>query len=109
MDKIKVNLKINDYKINETGIIDNDVIKITKEDTKLEYNLKNNILTRENNDMKQVINFKEQYFTYKLKEIPSEISEKINLISLTNQNKQVNIIYQIGEDIFYLNLNYETI
>lgn len=109
MEKVRVKLTINDYVIEETGIIDNETINLSENKTDLKYDIKNNILTRENNEMKQVINFNNSNFSYLLKEISKEICEKINVISLTNKDKQVNIIYQIGEDIFNLNLKYETI
>lgn len=109
MDKIRVSLKVNDYTIKENGIKEENIITVMTKEENMQYDLKNNILTRENNDMKQIINFPKEVFNYCLKEISTEFSEKIKLISLTNKDKQVNIIYQIGRDNFNLDLKYETI
>lgn len=109
MEKIKVEIIINDYKITSIGTIKNNIIKIKDNDTELEYDLNSNILKRENNEMKQTINFKENEFKYLLKEIKQELNGKIKTLSLTNKDKQVNIVYCIEENNFYLKLKYEII
>lgn len=108
MEKIKVKLEINGYTIKDIGILDNSIIFIKEKDISLTYDIKNNILTRENKEMKQTINYKEECFKYLLKDIKKEFSQKFKVLSLTNKDKKVNIIYQIEDSVFNLNLKYET-
>jgi len=109
MEKVKVKIKINDYIIENKGIIDNEILIVNDNETKLSYDYKNNTLKRENNDYIIVLDFDNKKVKYNLKEVNNEFSNKLTILKLTNHNKQVNIKYEIEEEVFLLDIKYETI
>lgn len=109
MQKIKVKIKINDYIINEIGIIDNDILKVQDKNEIITYNYKINVLEKENSELKLTLDFENKEVVYYLPELNQKISTNFTLISLTNSNKQVIIRYRIEETDFLLEINYETI
>jgi len=109
MEKVKVKIKINDYIIENKGIIDNEILIVNDNETKLSYDYKNNTLKRENNDYIIVLDFDNKKVKYNKKEVNNEFSNKLTILKLTNHNKQVNIKYEIEEEVFLLDIKYETI
>lgn len=109
MEKVKVEIKINDYIIKNIGIIDNDILKVKDDETNLEYDYKNNILIRENKEYKIILDFNKKQVIYNIKDIKNKFSNKLVILKLTNYNKQVNINYQIEEEEFSLSIKHETI
>lgn len=109
MEKVKVKIKINDYIIENKGIIDNEILTVNDNETKLIYDYKNNTLKRENKDYIIILDFNNKKVTYNLKEVNNEFSNKLTILKLTNHNKQVNIKYEIEEEVFHLDIKHETI
>lgn len=109
MQKINTIIEINDYLIKETGTIDSDILKVKTKNEIITYNLKNNVLEKENNELKLTLDFNNKIVTYYLQELNQKFSSNFTIISLTNSNKQVIIRYRIEETDFLLKIKYETI
>lgn len=107
MKKIKVLIEINDYIIKNIGILDNNILKVKDKETDLTFDYEKLILTRENNDLKIIIDFKNKDITYSIKESSQKFFNNFIILSLTNEHKQVIINYQIEKNIFCLKISLE--
>jgi len=107
--KVKVKITINDYIIENIGILVNDTLKVNDNGTNILFDYENLILTRKDNEKEIILDFKNKLLTYSLNEIPNKFSNNFTIISLTNNDKQYIINYQIEENKFYLSINIETI
>jgi len=106
--KVKVKITINDYIIENIGILVNDILKVDDKGTNILFDYENLILTREDEEKQIVLDFKNNTLTYSLKELSNEFSNNFTILSLTNNDKQVIINYQIEENKFHLSINIET-
>ena len=109
MQRAKINIKINDYIIKETGIIDNDILKLKDKEDSISFDLKNLVLTKENKELKIVMDFKNKQVIYHLIKENQKFTNNFTVFSLTNRDKQVIINYQIEDADFNMQINYETI
>ena len=109
MKKVKIKIEVNDYIIEEVGTIENEELKLKTKEENLEYDLKNNVLYKENNELKITMDFKNEIVTYELIKENRKFSNNLTTFSLTNCNKQVIINYRIEGTKFLLQINYETI
>lgn len=107
--KVKVKIIINDYIIENIGILVNDTLKVKDDDTNILFNYGNLTLTRKNEEKEIILDFKNNILTYQITGIPNKFSNNLTILSLTNNDKQVIINYQIEENKFYLSINIETI
>lgn len=110
MPKKEVNIKINEYKIKTKGILNNDIITCFDNDelkTKTTFDFKNQVLTRENNEQKIVIDFSSKTITNTMKEKNKTFLIEFNVLKLIIKNKEAIINYQIGEDNFNFRIYYE--
>lgn len=107
--KVKVKITINDYIIENIGILVNDTLKVKDNNTNILFNYENLTLTRKDKEKEIVLDFKNKQLTYSLKDIPNKFYNNFTLLSLTNNDKQYIINYQIEENKFHLSINIETI
>lgn len=110
MAKVNVKININEYKIEKIGIINNDILSCFDNDllkTKISFNFKDIVLTRENKDILIIIDFKKSIIKYTLKEQNKTFLNKFTILKLIIKTKEAIINYQIGEDIFNLRIFYK--
>ena len=107
--KVKAKILVNDYNIENKGIIVNEILKVKDNETTILFDYESLILTREDKEKKLILDFKNELLTYSLKELPNKFYSNLTILSLTNYNKQVMIRYQIEENEFSLSINIETI
>ena len=106
--KVKAKILVNDYNIENKGIIVNEILKVKDNETTILFDYENLILTREDKEKKLILDFKNELLTYSLKELPNKFYSNLTILSLTNYNKRVMIRYQIEENEFSLSINIET-
>ena len=109
MLKAKIKIEINDYTINQEGIIDNDILIVYDKEEKITFDLKNLILHKENKELIIDMDFNKKKIKYELVTEKRQLSNDFTIISLTNSNNQYIINYRIEETNFLLKINYETI
>ena len=109
MKKAKIKIEINDYTINQEGIIDNDVLIVHNKEEKITFDLKNLILHKENKELIIDMDFNKKKIKYEIVTEKRQFSNDFTIISLTNSNNQYIINYRIEETNFLLKINYETI
>ena len=109
MKKAKIKIEINDYTINQEGIIDNDILIVYDKEEKITFELKNLILHKENKELIIDMDFNKKKIKYELVTEKRQLSNDFTIISLTNSNNQYIINYRIEETNFLLKINYETI
>ena len=109
MRKAKIKIEINDYTINQEGIIDNDILIVYDKEEKITFDLKNLILHKENKELIIDMDFNKKKIKYELVTEKRQFSNDFTIISLTNSNNQYIINYRIEETYFLLKINYETI
>ena len=109
MLKAKIKIEINDYTINQEGIIDNDILIVYDKEEKITFDLKNLILHKENKELIIDMDFNKKKIKYELVTEKRQFSNDFTIISLTNSNNQYIINYRIEETYFLLKINYETI
>ena len=107
MKKVKIRIEINDYIIEDQGILDQEILTLKGEES-ISFDLKNLVLSKQNKDLIININFKEKQVTYTLVEENKKFINNLTIFSLTNSNKQVIIRYRIEDADFTLKINYET-
>ncbi|MGN0993255.1 MAG: hypothetical protein ACI4PE_04980 [Bacilli bacterium] len=112
IQKIKVYIEVNEYKINNTGTKYNEIIHCTDNNdniTKISFDLKNNILTRENKEIEMNIDFSNKQIKYHLKQENKSITFPIKINKLTKDKTRIIGIYQIENEIFNLKIEYKII
>lgn len=109
MEKVKVKIKVNNYKIENIGILDKEVLKTKDQETEVEFDMEKLILTRKNKDIFITIDFKNSTMNYIIPETNQKFSNKLVILSLTNTHKKYNIMYQMEDDIFNLIIKYEKV
>lgn len=109
MKKANIKIKINDYIIENQGIIDKEILKVQDKDENIEFDTKNLILTKENTELKITMDFNKETVIYDLIKEKGHFNNKLTTLSLTNSDKQVIIIYRIEDADYNLQINYETI
>lgn len=109
MQKVNIIIKINDYIIKNQGIIDKEILKVKDKDEKIEFDIKKLVLTKENKELRITMDFNKETVIYDLIKEKGNFNNKLTILSLTNSDKQVIIIYQIEDADFNLQINYETI
>jgi len=107
--KVKAKILVNDYIVENTGILVNDKLRVKDKDTIILFDYANLTLTREDKEKKLILDFKNELLTYSLKGLSNKFYNNFTILSLTNQDKQVMINYQIEENKFSLSINLETI
>lgn len=114
MKKLKIALKINDYKINTTGYINKDIISFKddkKENTEMIYDLNKDILIRDNKEItiKMYFNKETDNIEYTLKEHDKKFFQNLEKIKLLKDESNIIISYRIEESLFNLSLHYEEV
>lgn len=109
MSKVNAEIKINNHKIKNIGILNNEILKIKTKEELITFDYKNLILKKDNKDLKIALDFKNKEVFYELKEENIQFHNNFIILSLTNDNKQVIINYQIEQTNFLLSINIETI
>lgn len=114
MKKLNITLKINDYELKTNGFINNDIISFKDKDennTEIIFDLKNNILIRNNEEMMIKIYFdkpKENIEILLKKENLTFYNEFSNL-RLLKKERNIIISYRIEMADFDLSLKYEEV
>lgn len=109
MEKANISIKINDSIIKGIGTKKEDVLELKTEQENIIYNQKQNILTKENNELKIIMDFNNKQIEYILLKENKKFYNNFTINRLTNHNKQVIINYRIENADFNLEINYETI
>lgn len=107
MGKVKIKIEINDKKIETIGILKDNTLLLSDNNEKYKFNTKDLMLEKENNDLIINFDFINKTLKYKLLETNSEFSSNFIILSLTKKYKKYSIIYQMGENIFNLKIEYE--
>lgn len=108
-EKIRVYIKVNDYKINNVGTKQNNEISCidnNDNETQVIYNLENHSLTRDNKDIKITLDFKNKKAEYDLKQENKSLVSDLEVKKLTKKGKLLNIIYIHNEETFNLKITY---
>ena len=112
IQKIKVYIEVNEYKINNNGTKYNEIIHCTDNNdniTKISFDLKNNILTRENEEIEMNIDFLNKQIKYHLKQENKSTTFPIKINKFNKEKTKIIGIYQIENDIFKLKIEYKII
>ena len=109
MQKVRIKIKINDYIIDEIGFLNNNVIQVEASKEIIKFDYKNNVLEKQDNDLRITMDFNNKKIKYELLNENNKFYNKLILLSLTNDNKTVIINYQIEETNFLLKITYEPI
>lgn len=109
MQKANIRIKINDYIIENEGIIDNEILKLKTNNEDILYDIKNQVLIKIDNELELTLDFKNKKVFYELIKEKQHFSTNFTIFSLTNSPKQVIIKYRIENTNFSLQINYETI
>ena len=110
MQKIKVKLKINDYALNTNGYLNNNILSFNDKDsltTNIIYDINNDLLIRDNNDITIKIDFNNKIVEYFLKNEKYTLKQDIKIFKLHKNETSIIINYQIEENDFNLELLYE--
>jgi len=111
MKKVKVCLKINDYKLEKDGMLNNDILSFQDEDelkTEMIYDWNTDRLIRDNDEMKLEINFqKEKEVIYLLKKWNKKLHQKIEVLKWQKEKNKVIATYWIEKEPFDFTLSYE--
>lgn len=110
-EKIKVNIQVNDYKITNTGTKYNEIISCLDNNdnqTKVTFDLKNNILTRENKELTISIDFNTNKIKYHLKQENKTAFQNIKVNKFQKLENQITITYKTENDTFKLKLEYKS-
>ena len=110
-EKIKVNIEVNNYKITKTGTKYNEIISCLDNNdnqTKVTFDLKNNILTRENKELTINIDFKTNKIKYHLKQENKTAFSNIKVNKFQKLENQITITYQTENDTFNLKIEYKS-
>ena len=108
MQKARIIIKINDHIIEGIGELNNNILALEKDDELIKFDLKKEQLTKKNKDLNIELDFINKIVTYELIEEKQKFSNNLVIFSLTNEDKQVMINYQIEQADFLLQINYET-
>ena len=106
--KARIIIKINDHIIEGIGELNNNILALEKDDELIKFDLKKEQLTKKNKDLNIELDFINKIVTYELIEEKQKFSNNLVIFSLTNEDKQVMINYQIEQADFLLQINYET-
>lgn len=109
MEKVSIQVQINDYLISGIGKFHQNKIQLHTDQEELEYNLKKHILKKDNKELNLTMNFNNKTIKCLLKSENLQFVNKFDVFSLTNHDKQVNIKYRIEDTDFNLLIKYETI
>jgi len=112
MKRCEIKLKINDYNLKTKGSINNNILSFYDKDklkTNIIFDYKKDILTRDNDEMKLVLDFskEEKNLEITLKKEKRTFFENLTKISLQHDGKKVIIIYRVEDIIYHLDLSYE--
>ncbi|MGM9879112.1 MAG: hypothetical protein ACI31R_03725 [Bacilli bacterium] len=109
-EKIKVYIEVNEYKINNTGIKASEIIYCLDNNdnkTKVFFDLKNNILTRKNEEIEINIDFSKKQITYHLKDENKTAISPIKVNKLTKEESKIKGTYQIENNLFNIKIEYK--
>lgn len=108
INKINVYIKVNDYKINTEGFLNQNKITCIdpNDNTNFIYDKETKVLTRENNTQKIEIDFQNKKVKYTLKDYKKELTQDILIEKYIENENQIEITYLIEETKFELNISY---
>ena len=114
MQKVNIKLKINDYSLEEEGYLNNDILSFKDQDlekTEIIYDLKHDILIRDNKEITIKLNFKEKENNMKclIKKENIELSNNFECLSLLKEKNNIIINYRIDETTFNLKIEYKEV
>ena len=109
MKEVNITIIINDEKISEKKKKKKEKLYLKNNDEEISFNIKEKKLTKTNNDLKITIDFKNETIDYELIKENHKFSNNFTVLSLTNNDKEYIINYQIEEQKFLLQINYETL
>lgn len=107
MKRVKVSILVNDYAISGVGVIENNILKIKNNDEYIRFNLKDIIFEKKTKELSIILDFKNKVLKYSIPETDKEFYNEIKVLSLTNSDKEYNIMYQMEEKVFNLKITYE--
>lgn len=110
MQKIDIYIEVNNYKINNTGELNNQKIScLDNNDNKtiVSFDLTNNILTRDNDDITIYIDFDTEQIQYHLKKENKTAISSIKIKEIQKNNNSTKIVYTLEDNIFNLKIDYK--
>lgn len=112
--KIQVTIQSKEQKINEEYkaiyIEQDKIIKyLEKENTKVEFDMKELILKRENNELKMLYDFKKEKGSIYIKELKKTLDVEIKHIEIKQKENQIKIQYKIEQDLFIYSIQWRNI
>lgn len=108
MEKINVYICVNDYKISTVGTISDGIISCCKDSLRIDYDINNKMLIKEDSVSKIVINFEKCEMNVSLKDYDGFFINNIVLKSYSCDNNRIEIEYLIDEKLYNLLIMYKT-
>ena len=102
---MKVELKVNDYKITN-GKKNNNVLEFVDKNDNITFDIENLILKRENNEIETTIDFKNKKIIYITKKENLKFNIDINIQTISCENNKIIINYVVENETFNLILSY---
>lgn len=114
MKKVNIALSINDYNLNTTGFMNNNIISFKDKDplkTEIIYNMTTNTLIKDNKEItiKMYFDKKENNIEYILKEYNKTFFNNLEKIKLLYNESNIIINYRIDKTLYNLKLHYEEV
>ncbi len=111
MKQVKVNLKINDYELQTTGYLNNNILSFNDKDinkTNIIYDFNSDTLIRNNDEImiKLLFNKEKENVLYELKNNNCKFSNQLTKLSLHKTPTSVIIKYRIENLQFNMELSY---
>lgn len=102
---MKVELKVNDYKITN-GKKNNNILEFVDKNDNITFDIENLILKRENNEIETTIDFKNKKIIYITKKENLKFNIDINIQTISCENNKIIINYVVEKETFNLILSY---
>lgn len=109
MKKTKIKLNINDLLIEKDGILKDNMLILNSDNENITYILSDNILIKDNSDNIIKLDFNKNILNCYLKESKQSFTTNIIVKNKLISNNKINIIYEIENNIFNLNIEYEVL
>lgn len=108
MDKINVYICVNDYKISTVGSYENDIISCCYDSFKIDYDISNKLLIKEDSLSKIVLDFDRKKMSVYMKEVGGSFYNNIVVKRYLSDINRINIEYLIDEKLYKLLIMYKT-
>ncbi len=109
MKKTKIKLNINDLLIEKDGILNDNMLILNSDNENITYILSDNILIKDSLDNIIKLDFNKNTLNCYLKESKQSFITDIKVKNKLISNNKINIIYEIENNLFNLDIEYEVL